>query len=136
MPHQGGEKHRDRDNLGWKDSFGNQVCLVQQAGGGTLQRLVEKQPGQHSGKNEERVTVKAGRLHVQTDLKHEGPTEQQHQGMNQSPNPTYGGAHKALFEIAAHQLEEQTASLNQIPQKMSSRDSLGHVSIEQYQLYQ
>jgi hypothetical protein len=67
---------------------------------------------------------------MEADLEHEGPTEQQHQGMNQSPDPTHGRAHKALFEIAAHQLEKQAAPLNQVPQEKRSRDSLGHFRIE------
>jgi hypothetical protein len=37
------------------------------------------------------------------------------QGLNQAPNPAYGRTHEALFKIAANQLEEQTAPLDQIP---------------------
>jgi hypothetical protein len=37
--------------------------------------------------------------------------------MNQAPDPTDRRAHKALLEIAPHQLEQQAAPFDQIPQK-------------------
>jgi hypothetical protein len=41
-----------------------------------------------------------------------------------------------LLEVAAHQLEEQAAPLNQITQKKRSGNSPGHGKIEQYQFFQ
>jgi hypothetical protein len=37
------------------------------------------------------------------------------QRIDQTPDPANGAAHEALLEIAAHQLEEQAATLYQIP---------------------
>ena len=40
-----------------------------------------------------------------------------HQRVNQAPDPAHGGTNEALFEIPAHQLEQQAAPFHQIPQK-------------------
>ena len=46
--------------------------------------------------------------------------------MNQPPDPARRGTYEALFKVAAHELEEQTPALHQIPHKEGSRDSFGH----------
>ena len=43
--------------------------------------------------------------------------------MDQAPDPSHRGADEALFEIPAHQLEQQAAPFHQIPQKKGSRES-------------
>jgi hypothetical protein len=56
--------------------------------------------------------------------------------MDEAPDPPYGGTHEALLEIAAHELEEQAAPLDQIAQKKRTGNSPGHNKIEQYQFFQ
>jgi len=56
-----------------------------------------------------------GGLLLQKDPENEGPTEQEHERLNQPPDPTDGGTDVALLEIAPYELEEQAAPLYQIP---------------------
>jgi hypothetical protein len=56
--------------------------------------------------------------------------------MDEPPDPPDGGTDEALLEIAAHELEEQAAPLNQITQKKRSGNSPGHNKTEQYQFFQ
>jgi hypothetical protein len=98
---------------------------------------LKQQPRQHAGEDVQRVFLLAGgRLHAQADLENEHPTEQQDQRLDEAPDPAHGGTNEALFEIAAHQLEQQAAPFHQIPQKKSSRQSSRHCQWQQYQRYQ
>ena len=39
-------------------------------------------------------------LHVQTDAENKGPTNQQHQRVDQAPDPAHCGAHETLLEVS------------------------------------
>jgi hypothetical protein len=56
--------------------------------------------------------------------------------MDEPPDPPDGGTDEALLEIAAHELEEQAAPLNQITQKKRPGNSPRHDKIEYYQFFQ
>ena len=56
----------------------------------------------------------------------EGPTQEEHHGMDQSPDPAHRRPDETLFEIAAHELEKQAPPLDQIAQKQRSWNSAGH----------
>ena len=75
-------------------------------------------------------------LHAQANLENEDPTQQQYERVDEAPDPTYGGTDEALFEIPAHQLEQQAAPLHQIPQKKGSRQSSRQGQGQQYHIYQ
>ena len=78
----------------------------------------------------------AGAFMPRQYLENEDPTEQQYQGVDEAPDPTHGGTDEALFEIPAHQLEQQAAPLHQIPQKKGSRQSSRQGQGQQYHIYQ
>src|SRR5450631_4032225 len=59
---------------------------------------------------------------MQAPLKDENPTDQEHQRMHHPPQPSCGGADKALFEIAPDELKQQRAPVDQIAREMSARD--------------
>src|SRR5664279_5974782 len=108
-------------------SAGNTVLVIRLAwssrgGGRALDGLAKQQPGQHPGEDVQRVFLLARRRrHAQADLENEYPTEQQYQRVNEAPDPSHGGTNEALFEIPAHQLEQQAAPFHQILQKKRSR---------------
>src|SRR5437762_7926546 len=63
---------------------------------------------------------------VQADLEDEPPTHQKYQWVNETPDPTDGRADETLLEIAADELEEEAAPVNQIPQKQRAGYSPEH----------
>src|ERR1051325_2466332 len=129
MTDEGRKKYRNGNDLGRKNSLGDEVRLFEQARSRSLHGVAEQEPGEHARKEKERVvgSVSASRhLLPQTEGKNERPTQQQHEGMDQAPDPADSGSDESLFEIPANQLEEQTAPFHQIMQKKRAGDALGH----------
>jgi len=62
---------------------------------------------------------------VQADAENKGPTDQQNQGVDETPNPAHRGAYEALLKIAPNQLKKQTSTLDQIAQKKLSGQASG-----------
>ena len=50
--------------------------------------------------------------------------------MDDSPDPSYDRTDEALLEIAADELEEQTAAFDEIVEKKTSRNALDQLHVE------
>jgi hypothetical protein len=62
---------------------------------------------------------------MHANLEYEHPTQYQNQGLNEAPEPTCGGADKALMKIAPHQLVEEISFGNGVSDEVPAGDC-GH----------
>src|SRR3954452_18214220 len=129
MADEGGQEYRGGDHLRRKYGLGDQVRLFEKARRRALHGLAEEQPGQHSGEQPERIApgpFTRRNLHLEAEVENERPAQQQHQRMDQAPDPAHRRADEALLEVAADELEQQRPTLYEVLQKQPAGESGSH----------
>ena len=125
---QGRGEDRDRHDFGGKDRLGDEVLVLDQRGRRAAERLLEQQPGQKAREEEKRIILGdfvRSELHFEAGLEHERPAPQQHQGVDNAPQPAGRRADEALCEVAADELKQEVPALHQVAEEMRARHA-GH----------